>query len=201
MSNMGFCQCGCGQKTRLAPQSHTKLGWVKGEPIKFCKGHRPPTPKGTENPNWKGGRHVANTGYVMVHRPENPRASKDGYVTETVVIAEAVLGKRLPLGAEVHHDNGIRGDNRHENLVICEDRAYHMLLHRRQRALNACGHADWRVCGYCLQYDAPEKLYIRGPVAHHTVCKNEAARNRKKTRARENLALVGEQKKALEVTE
>jgi hypothetical protein len=36
----GYCQCGCGNKTRLAPQSDTKLGWVKGEPIKRIHGHQ-----------------------------------------------------------------------------------------------------------------------------------------------------------------
>ena len=201
----GLCQCGCGKKTRLAPQSHTKLGWVKGEPIKFFRGHHPPNLKGTESPHWKGGKYRANTGYVYVYQPENPRAMKNGYVSEAVLIAESVLGNYLPPGAEVHHGNRVRNDNRPKNLVVCQDRAYHMLLHRRQRALAACGHANWRVCGYCLKYDAPENLYIRGPVAHHRECKLKAERNRRyiknallEARARDNLALVGGEQKVLE---
>lgn len=35
----GYCHCGCGQKTRIARQSHTQLGWVKGEPVRFIVGH------------------------------------------------------------------------------------------------------------------------------------------------------------------
>lgn len=35
----GFCQCGCGKKTKLAYQSNTELGWLKGEPIRFIRGH------------------------------------------------------------------------------------------------------------------------------------------------------------------
>jgi hypothetical protein len=35
----GFCHCGCGGKSTIAKQSLTKLGWVKGEPKKFIRGH------------------------------------------------------------------------------------------------------------------------------------------------------------------
>ena len=36
----GFCECGCGGMTRLAPQTHTKSGWVKGQPLRFIGGHQ-----------------------------------------------------------------------------------------------------------------------------------------------------------------
>lgn len=35
----GYCQCGCGEKTKLAPQTHTEKGWVKDEPVSFVNGH------------------------------------------------------------------------------------------------------------------------------------------------------------------
>lgn len=35
----GLCECGCGERTRLAPATIKRLGWVKGEPIRFVKGH------------------------------------------------------------------------------------------------------------------------------------------------------------------
>ncbi len=35
----GFCACGCGQKTRLAPRDHQTLGWKKDEPYEFVKQH------------------------------------------------------------------------------------------------------------------------------------------------------------------
>lgn len=44
----GLCMCGCGQKTPIAKQSHTELGYVKSEPVCFCKGHRLPA-----TPTWK----------------------------------------------------------------------------------------------------------------------------------------------------
>jgi hypothetical protein len=37
----GYCQCGCGQRTRLARQNDTKRGTIKGRPVRFVKGHRP----------------------------------------------------------------------------------------------------------------------------------------------------------------
>jgi hypothetical protein len=37
--NSGLCECGCGQATRLAPQSMTCLGWTKGQPVRFVLGH------------------------------------------------------------------------------------------------------------------------------------------------------------------
>lgn len=35
----GYCQCGCGQKTKLAKQTSKSLGAVKGQPRFFLKGH------------------------------------------------------------------------------------------------------------------------------------------------------------------
>lgn len=35
----GLCQCGCGQKTSLAERTVPRLGYVKGEPVRFIIGH------------------------------------------------------------------------------------------------------------------------------------------------------------------
>jgi len=36
----GYCQCGCGQRTRIAPRNNKQNKWVKGKPIKYINGHR-----------------------------------------------------------------------------------------------------------------------------------------------------------------
>lgn len=35
----GYCQCGCGQKTKIATQSDSKRGYIRGEPVRFIHSH------------------------------------------------------------------------------------------------------------------------------------------------------------------
>lgn len=35
----GACHCGCGAETTIAPQNSTRMGWTRGEPIKYVRGH------------------------------------------------------------------------------------------------------------------------------------------------------------------
>lgn len=112
--------------------------------------------KGSANPRWKGGRTVSSRGYALVLEPDHNRANGGGYVFEHILIAERVLGKPLPPGAQIHHVNQKCDDNRNCNLVICQDQAYHRLLHRRQRALDATGNASWLKCHICKVWAPPE---------------------------------------------
>lgn len=93
-----------------------------------------------------------------------------------VMEAEKAFGKRLPDSAAVHHFTAVQ-------LVVCESTAYHMLLHRRDRANRSCGHPDWLRCWICHKYDDPENLSVRpnGYSAHHRSCFN--ARDRANRRA------------------
>ncbi len=57
-------------------------------------------------------------GYIMVWMPQHPRARTHGYVFEHIVVMEDMIGRRLLTDETVHHRNGVRGDNRPENLEL-----------------------------------------------------------------------------------
>jgi hypothetical protein len=105
-----------------------------------------------------------------------------------VLAVEAVIRRQLRGGECVHHVNGNITDNRHANLVACQDSAYHQLLERRTRALRECGHADWLRCMYCGKLDDPANLYVHINATNgwtktrHRGCTNRYMRDYKRRR-------------------
>ncbi len=84
---------------------------------------------GADNPAWKGGRYIEpDKGYVMVRMPDHPRARANGYVLEHILVAEAMLGRPLAEGEEVHHINKNRADNRPENLKVYASHLEHWMV-------------------------------------------------------------------------
>lgn len=163
----GFCACGCGGKTKPATRTDKRYGHRKGFPITFINNHNRKELRGTRNPNWKGGRRIDADGYIIILMPNHSRAY-NGYVYEQVLVCEKALGKHLPPNAIPHHIDGVRANNEPSNLVICENGSYHNVLHHRQRAYEACGHASWRRCRYCHEYDDPKNMIVKnGHAAHH----------------------------------
>lgn len=154
----GYCHCGCGQKTNLAQKTKSSLGIQKGEPLYYIKNHL------MKNLPLK------DKGYRFLHMPDHPKSSPSGKVLAHVLVAEKILNKPIPDGVIIHHYGKTSENNK---IVICENQAYHMLLHRRARALNACGHADWIKCSFCKQYDKPENLILKKYSRYHLNCRRK----------------------------
>lgn len=73
--------------------------------------------RGKNSPHWKGKR-IGQHGYVLVYRPGHPCARKCGHVLEHRLIIEKQIERHLFPWEIVHHINGIRDDNRIENLEL-----------------------------------------------------------------------------------
>ncbi|MDA8345314.1 MAG: HNH endonuclease [Thermaerobacter sp.] len=78
------------------------------------------------------GFYVTNKGYIYVKAWDNPNASKRGYVAQHRLVMEAHLGRYLLPNEVVHHINGVKNDNRIENLALMEF-GEHSAEHNRRR--------------------------------------------------------------------
>lgn len=84
--------------------------------------------RGPKHPNWRGGvRENSRTGYVRVWvDPDDPMAvmvpasEKGSHVPQHRLVMARLLGRPLFAWEQVHHINGIRNDNRIENLQLVQ---------------------------------------------------------------------------------
>lgn len=109
------CICDCGTKKAVATQSllrqlSTSCGCFAIEQMH--------TRIGENHHAWKGGIIEDGNGYIQVKAPNHPKVNRGGYVREHVLVMEKKIGRYLNSTETVHHKNGIRSDNRVDNLEL-----------------------------------------------------------------------------------
>ncbi len=157
------CACGCG-------------GCARGT---YKPGHRPiqlRIPSVPPPPTF-GAHFDAWRAKPVVRPPKHYRSVMVNAVPKRVHVlrAEHALGRPLPKGAVVHHADGSISD--HAPLVICEDTAYHHLLHVRTRVYRAGGNPDTDAfCAGCQT--AKHKSHFWRHVTRCRDCLNKSRRER-----------------------
>ena len=119
-----LCKCGCGTIIKEGKQ--------------YVSGHNVRNLPRTEEHNKKigeaqkkawaekrqrfpiGSRNLDTHGYVRI------KVKVDGeWAREHVLVMERFLGRKLERWESIHHINGIRDDNRIENLFLCDSKGMH----------------------------------------------------------------------------
>lgn len=73
---------------------------------------------GFKNYKWKGGRKKTKSGYVLVYCFDHPNKDSHHCILEHRLIMEKHIERYLYSYETVHHKNGIKDDNRIENLEL-----------------------------------------------------------------------------------
>lgn len=107
-----------------------KLGLRREEEVTFK--NRSIARSGERSSNWNGGSFKKAGGYRFVLRKGHPRANSNGYVPEHILVWEETTGVQVPKNCCIHHLNGIKTDNRIENLCMMSHGA-HTAMHNEGR--------------------------------------------------------------------
>lgn len=107
-------------RTECESQGCERRHWAKGR----CKSHydymrRGLDPDSPIRPRGNGGKgYLRKDGYRLVRSIGHPNGRTNGDILEHVLVMSQKLGRPLKNNERVHHINGVRDDNRPENLEL-----------------------------------------------------------------------------------
>ncbi len=128
-------RCVICKKERIVYKDNiVKKKWTNKCKICNSKNNLPRNQRGKGNVNWKGGRYKTKNGYILVWLDEKDvfySMAYNGYILEHRYLIAKKLGRCLETFEQVHHLNGIKDDNRLENLQLL-DGSVHCLITKLQ---------------------------------------------------------------------
>lgn len=120
--------------------AYLKLAWKRGDFLDENGRDIRLHPKASKSRNWKGGKRKNNSGYVLISKfllsSQDRKLAESmiakhvlrNYILEHRLVAAKKIGRPLQSNEVVHHLNGIKDDNRPENLVVISPNIHSKLI-------------------------------------------------------------------------
>lgn len=106
-----LCICQCGNEKEVI------LKQLLSGDIKDC-GCRYYSVNNTGRLTSKRKKYITKSGYVKIYLPDHSNTDRNGYVLEHVLVMSDYLKRPIQDKETIHHKNGVRSDNRLENLEL-----------------------------------------------------------------------------------